>query len=549
MGATIEARTFREAMARYLEALRSHRQEIDSLNVFPVPDGDTGTNMLLTQQAVVDALEAQADGMLPDLGETASRAALMGARGNSGVILSQVYRGLCQRLCRDRSVGPQDLATALEEASSQAHRAVAEPAEGTMLSVLRDAAGAAGEASAQGAGMDEVASAALRAGQAALERTPDQLPALAEAGVVDAGGKGIVLLLDAIVSSVREIPLSVEVGPLGPVGTTGELPQQSASGDGFGFEVMYLLECDDARMDRVRTLLDSLGDSLVVVGGGGLFNVHVHTGDPGAAVEVGIEAGHPRQIRIASLDERVGEACLAGEARAVRVAVAGPSSSGDGSAAEAPGVAVVAVAPGDGIADLFESLGARVVAGGPGRNPSVAELAAAVEGAGAAEVLLIPNHRNVVPAAERVAAERNGVTVISTSSVPEGLAAAAACNPADDGDRNAARAREAAANVTSVEVGSATRDAETPAGPARAGQLLGIVDGEIRVVGDEPVDVLLGALRPLVREEHEVLTVLTGEGFEDVEDLRRALGEAFPGLEIEVHRGGQPHYPLLVGLE
>jgi len=547
MGATFDGRTLREAMARFLEALRNHRQEIDSLNVFPVPDGDTGTNMLLTQEAVDDALRDLQEARLAEVGEAVSRAALMGARGNSGVILSQVLRGLCARLCVGEAPGAADLAEALEEASEMAERAVAEPAEGTMLSVLRDAAIAARAASGDGAGPGDVAQAALEEASASLERTRELLPALADAGVVDAGGKGIVLLFDALASVLSDVPLSVGVGPRGPVGAAGQDPEAAtpASAERYGHEVMYLVECDDDAVPALRVGLGSLGDSLVVVGGGGLFNVHVHTDDPGKAVELGIEAGRPRGIRIASLDEQVAAACVAGEARSVRVAEPGHVRAEPGRLS-----ALVAVAPGEGVAKLFRSLGATVVHGGPGADPSVEDLVEAVDRAASGAVLLLPNHESVVPAA-RQAADRsdNAVAVIPTRSVPEGLAAAAAFNPEADAEENAGRAREALDGVVTVEVAVAVRDSDTPAGRVRSGQYLGGTDGSVSVTGDDSVEVSLQVLRPLVTDEHEVLTVLAGDGLDELDGVREAFAQAFPSLEVEVHRGGQPNYPLLIGLE
>ncbi|MGH2723971.1 MAG: DAK2 domain-containing protein [Actinomycetota bacterium] len=548
MGANVSARTLREAMSRYLEALRTHRQEIDSLNVFPVPDGDTGTNMLMTQEAVDAALEGLGGADLGEVGQAISRAALMGARGNSGVILSQVLRGLCGRLSQVPEPAPADLAEALAEASREARRAVAEPVEGTMLSVIRDAARAAGEASEGDAA--EVAEAALEEGLRSVERTREQLPELSRAGVVDAGGKGLVLLLDALVSALRDVPLRVEVGPPGPVGERRERGPGGQEASRYGYEVMFLLEGDDQAVPGLRERLGAIGDSLVIVGGSCLYNVHVHTDDPGAAVERGVDAGRPREIRITSLDEQV-EACLADQARAVRAE--GSEPGGPAAAAQRQATALVATAPGEGAARLLRSLGAVVVPGGPGRNPSVSDLVEAIRAAPSDDVVVLPNHKNIVPAAERAGAEVDGkrVTVVPTRSVPAGIAAAAAFNPAASLEENEGHVREGAEVVAAGEVATAVREAHTPAGPVRAGDLLGVVDGEVRAVGGDPVEVAVGVLRTLVRDEHEVLTLLLGEdvGDEEGERAAGALREAFPDLEVDVHRGDQPHYPFLVGLE
>jgi hypothetical protein len=503
MSQVIDARVLRDAMARYAEALRAHREEIDSLNVFPVPDGDTGTNMLLTQEAVEEAVGAVPADDLGAVGEAISRAALMAARGNSGVILSQVLRGLCARLCREASAGPRDLAEGLARAGREAGRAVAEPVDGTMLSVLRDVAHAAVEACRDGAGCGEVAEAALDAGLRSLEATREALPALAEADVVDAGAKGLILMLDALVSVLNGVPLRVGVGPPGPVGAR-RVAEGTTAHTRYGHEVMYLLECDDAAVASLRERLDAIGDSLVVVGGGGLYTVHVHTDEPEGAVEEGVAAGRPRDVRVTSLDEQV-EACLAGEARAVRV----------GEQPAATGTVVVAVAAAEGTAALFRSLGARVVAA---ERPSVADLVGALVAAEGA-VLFLPNDPAIAPIAER-AAEESGriVRVVSSASVIEGLAAAAAVVPDQGLEANARRAETAAGSVVSTEA----------------------VPGRV-----------LEAVRAIHRDRHEILTIIAARVVPDEEVDRDviALREAFPSLEVEVHRGGLSDPPYLIGLE
>src|SRR5438105_12285246 len=367
MAASLDAATLRRAMALFEEGLRRHRDEINSLNVFPVPDGDTGTNMLLTQQAVVVEL-ASMDGRptgLAEVGEAISRASLLGARGNSGVILSQVLRGLCERLPDGGPVEPNDVAAALRHASQEADHAVARPQDGTVLSVLRDAAGAAGAAADAGADVPGVFDAALREARHSLDRTRDGLPELSAAGVVDAGAKGLVLLLDALGAAVQDRDLSEPAEPPGPVGAGGD-GSVPPSGSHHEFEVQYLLEAEPAALGALRVDLAEVGGSIVVVGGGGLYQVHVHTDAAEDAVAAGRRAGVVRDVSTASLRDQV-VACIGGQARGVQVAE------------QACGL--VAVASGDGLAEAFRSLGAVVVRGGPGENPSVGDLVAAVEAA------------------------------------------------------------------------------------------------------------------------------------------------------------------------
>ena len=534
---SLDVAALTDVMERFAEALREHRDELNSLNVFPVPDGDTGTNLLLTQEAVVRALASLPGAGLPEVGAAVTRASLMGARGNSGVILSQLLRGLSAVLCAHPAPDARCLADALREASREARAAVARPQPGTVLTVVEAAAEAASAAVEAGAALAGVARAALDAAARAVEDTPRLLPALRRAGVVDAGGRGALLLFDALASVLTGEPRSVEVGPPGPVGR-GDAAV-AAVPLAFSHEVMYLLEASDAAVSGLREALARIGDSLVVVGGGGLFNVHVHTNDTEGALAAGRAAGIPREARVEDLREQVGERCVAGQARAVQVAE--------------QRVGLVAVADGEGLAELFASLGAVVVPGGPGHNPSVEELVAAVHATGLPDVVVLSNHRNVVPAAERAAAasDGRGVRVIPTRSIPEGLAAAAAFNPlgeADDVVRDMAGASRAAA---AGELAVAEREADTPAGPVRPGQWLGIVDGEVAVAGEDPAEVaarLVGALR---RPGHEILTLLVGAGATDDEAAAvRASVEAAAGdLEVEVHAGGQPRHPYLVGLE
>ncbi len=532
----LDARALVDVMGRFADALRAHRDELNSLNVFPVPDGDTGTNMLLTQEAVTRALAANGHTGLPEVGDAIARASLMGARGNSGVILSQVLRGLVSVLCAGDPPGPAALAEALEEATREAYRAVARPREGTVLTVLEAAAAAARAACDAGGGLPEVAEAALRAGAEALERTPELLPELARAGVVDAGGRGALLLFDALASVLTGEPMSVGVGPLGPVGRE-ETARQPAPLT-FSHEVMYLLEAADDSIAGLGEVLGTLGDSLVIVGGRGLYNVHVHTNEADAAVEAGRGAGRPREVRITDLREAVEERCLAGQARAVRVAE--------------QRVAMVAVAEGGGLSDLFRSLGAVVVTGGPGHNPSVEEIHAAILVTDADAVVVLPNHRNVVPAAERAAeAAGPGAQVLPTRSVPEGLAAAAVFNALGEPESVRAEMARAAGGCAAGELAVAGREAETSAGPVRPGQWVGLVDGTIEVLGGDPAAVAAELVGRLLRPGHEVLTLVTGEGAspEQAEAVRLAVAAAAPDVEIEVHRGDQPRYPYLIGIE
>ena len=566
MVGALDAATLRDAMSRYLAALEEHREEIDSLNVFPVPDGDTGTNMLLTQRAVVEACGGMDGVDLHELGEVISRAALMGARGNSGVILSQILRGFCSRYCVLLDDGERleghDLAQALARADEEARKAVGKPLEGTMLSVMHDAAEAA--AGAAEAPQGDVTVAALEAAKVSLERTPEQLPELARAGVVDAGGKGLVLLLDALSSAVLGRGSTVAVGPMGPVGATTDTPRLAETH--FGFEVMYLFEGPDGDVPRLKQRLAELGDSLVVVGGGGLYNIHVHTDDAGAAVEAGLLAGRPRSIRITSLDAQVAEHCVAADGfREVGVGVEpSPPPAEESPLGETIGdQSLVAVVEGAGLEEIFRSLGAIVVAGGPGHLPSVRELVDAIERAPTDLVHLLPNHPNVIPAAQAAAKESaRRVNVAHATTVPKGIAAAL-CMGDSDFDSVSAGMLAAVYETCSGEIAYAEKQADWKGGRIDAGDCLGLSGGDILVVGSEPAEVAVTLARKLgVSPEvgtgpdvattcNELLTLYVGADATDEEAKRvaAALRDAFPDLEVEVQRGGQPRYPYLIGIE
>jgi DAK2 domain fusion protein YloV len=537
MPASLDPETLRRALDLFLEALRSHRDELDSLNVYPVPDGDTGTNMVLTQEAVDAALSSIPQGAPPSvIGPVVSRASLMGARGNSGVILSQILRGIFEVLPSSTVVGAAQLGAALTHASEEAYRAVARPAEGTMLSVFRDAARAARDAATNGAEIDGALSAALEAARDSLARTRVTLPELRQAGVVDAGAKGVVLLLDALHAAVAGRPLSEAPEALGPARNAGARAHDAPGWDS-SFEVQYLLEASDDAIPALRAALSDLGDSLVMVGGGGLYNVHVHTDQPDRALAAGHHTGRTSEASVLHLGEQVAK-CLSGQARAVRVAeqVCG----------------LVAVVEGNGLVETFRSLGAAVVVGGPGHNPSVGEILAAIE-SGPAEVVVLPNLRNIVPAVEQAASTSSkDVRVVPVDSVPAGLSAAAAFNPAGPLEENAKAMEQAAAACRSGALARAERDAETPVGPVKAGDWMGFADDEpVRVKGPSSVPGLaIEVTRRLAGPEAEVVTLIVGaDARRDRGAVEDALRRSFPHLDVEVVDGGQPGYAFLIGVE
>ena len=552
---TLDATELCRLIGTFRDGLRSHQQLINRLNVYPVPDGDTGTNMALTLESVaaeLDGLEA------PDMTaacKAVAHGSLMGARGNSGVILSQLLRGLSDGLdAPGGRPGPMELAAALVTADALARDAVMRPVEGTILTVARGAAESASAAADAGATLLGVAEAARSGAMVALELTPTLLPVLAQAGVVDAGGTGYVLLFDALLTVLdgRDMPTPPELPDVVTGIGNGENNRRASDADTalaeLRYEVMYLLEAPDETIPAFKEVWAGLGDSIVVVGGDGLWNCHIHTDEVGPAIEASLDAGRPRSIRVTDLLEEVEEE------RWVREG-AGELDSGPSVAplGPTPVTSVVAVASGDGIGRIFRSLGVqRLIAGGQSMNPSIAELVDAVDELASEEVIVLPNNGNIRPVANRVdelSAKR--VWVVPTETIAEGFAALLAYDPEAGGEANAIAMEATARKVVPGEVTRAVRDSDTPAGPVRTGDWLGLSRDGIEVVGDTLSAASCALLDLLVTDAHDLVTIIEGEG-SGAADTRRItewLKEARPAVETEVHHGGQPLYPYLFSIE
>jgi DAK2 domain fusion protein YloV len=435
------------------------------------------------------------------------------------------------------------MAEALTRASDAAYSAVMRPVEGTILTVVREAAEAASEAAKDGRGLVEVLEAADAAAQDSLARTPELLPVLAEAGVVDAGAAGFVLLLDVLLNIADGRPLR-EPEEQGPAPVVAAVPQHETRDVGdLRYEVMYLLEAPDETIPAFKDVWAGIGDSIVVVGGNGLWNCHIHTDDIGAALEAALDAGRPRNIRVTDLAEQVEEE------RWVREA---PPEEAAPPHAPVP-TAVVAVATGEGIGRIFRSLGVQqIVAGGQSMNPSTAQILEAVEASPADEVVVLPNNKNIIPVAEQVdALTDKQVRVVKTTGIAEGFAALMEYDPQADVDDNVRGMSEAAARVLSGEITRAVRDSSSPAGPIKEGDYIGLTNDGIVSVAPALADATAGLLERLVSDEHEMVTVIEGEG-SSAADTRRItewLGEHRPGATFEVHHGGQPLYPYLFSVE
>ena len=558
---TLDAATLRRVIVGFHDGLAAHRQVIDNLNVYPVPDGDTGTNMTLTMKSVVEGLDGVADDLEP-LCAAVAHGALMGARGNSGVILAQILRGVSGVL-RDSAVAGATpdapvVAQALAAASDGAYSAVARPVEGTILTVIREASESAQVAVEAGGGLTEVFDAARERGYDALSRTPEMLAVLAEAGVVDAGGAGLLLLFDACLAEIDGRPMPEAPEPSAapaPAAVASEArPVEESSIADLQYEVMFLLDAPDSTVDGFKSAWRDIGDSIVVVGGDGLWNCHIHTDDIGAAIEAGIAVGRPHRIQITDLLDQAAEHSES---------FAAPDSllegGGDQAAAspvditEADRCSVVAVGAGAGVAGILTSMGAhRVVAGGQSMNPSTAELLAAVESLPTGHVVVLPNNKNIIPVAEQVDAQTDrSVSVVPTRSVVEGIAGLLAFGPDATAALNGEAMAVAAASVTAGEITQAVRDASSSAGPINTGDWLGIGPGGIMAVESDALPAAKALLKAIVEPEHELLTVITGADADAAatDEIVAHVSEHHPDVEVEVSDGGQPLYPYYFGLE
>ncbi|WP_053852882.1 DAK2 domain-containing protein [Streptomyces sp. NRRL B-24085] len=566
-----------------LRALGRAREEIDAINVYPVADGDTGTNLYLTAESATAAVEAvfeahgAHDSGEPALAEAAramAHGALIGARGNSGTILAQLLRGMAQVLSADSETTHTDgegLRLALRHAADSARQAVAHPVEGTVLTVASAAADAAGGAEGD---CGAVARAAYDGARAALAATPGQLAVLERAGVVDAGGRGLVAVLGALVETFTgEVPSAVPVVsdlrharvagddtdmtsaeeradsaearadsvPADPVEVPADVLEECADAPdthGPAFEVIYLLEADDTAVARLRQRLDGLGDSLVVVGGDGLWNVHVHVDDAGAAVEAGVEAGRPYRIRITHFG--VGDVHTTGAGRPAR---------------ERAQRAVVAVVPGEGLAGLYTEAGATTVLARPGEPPASGELVEAVRRAHAREVVLLPNDADLrhtaAAAAEQARTEGIRVALIPTRSAVQGIAALAVHEPERRFDEDVVQMTSAAGATRHAEVVVAERQSWTMAGICQAGDVLGLIDGDVAVIGSDVTVTAETVLDRMLSAGGELVTLVLGDEAPETvaEHLETRVRESYLAVDTVVYRGGRQGAVLLIGVE
>jgi DAK2 domain fusion protein YloV len=558
---------FRAAVAN----LEAHVDEINGLNVYPVPDGDTGSNMLATVKAALEEAEAVAGQPADQIAAAISYGALMGARGNSGVITSQIFRGMSEGLAGKRRFNGLDLAHALSQGAKTAYGAVAKPVEGTILTVIRESAVGAVDAAERDNDIETVLGATLAAAEKSVARTPSLLAILREAGVVDSGGQGLYRLFQgALLHLAGKSPAGAAKRPAAGVGPKPSTLVAHAD-EGFGYETMFLLRAEGHALldvDAIRDHLESIGESVLVAGDARALKVHVHNERPDLVIGYGLTIGALSRITVENLDNQARDvretkaaAFTGGAVEPSETSIARDgadaatvaSTNGTGPSADLPSLAVIAVTAGDGLAAIFKDFGvAAVVQGGQSANPSTGELLKAVEAVHAREVLLLPNNPNVVLAARQVAGmTERPVSVVPTRNAAEGFAALLALDPGLDAGANTGPMTEAGRAIQSIAVTEAVRDATIGGKKVRKGQTIALDpdDGLVAVDNDRDTCVLtaMSSLTP----GYELVTVFYGDDatLAEAEAIARRIGGLLPGLEVAVQHGGQPFYRYLISAE
>ena len=539
---SLTGQDLREMFAAATTWLEKSVSDIDALNVFPVPDGDTGTNMLLTMRSTIEEAYRAPDRNASATAQAMAKGALMGARGNSGVILSQIWRGLAQGLAEKESFTGSDLANALLQASTMAYKGLSNPVEGTILTVIREAASAA---QAQASSGDDaplsVMEAIVSAASEAVANTPSLLPVLREAGVVDAGGQGLYTILDGALlylkGELEEMQFRKPLMVASNIPLTVKSPQVLAMEEvPYGYCTEFLLKGRGLDPNKIITKLGKKGESLIVAGDESTVRVHIHTYDPGNVIHYATSLGTMHQVSIRNMDEQHQDFV---ELQKDRM----PETD----------MAIIAVVAGDGLAGVFKSLGVTaIVPGGQTMNPSTKDLLQAVEAVGSDKVIILPNNKNVVLAAEQVQSlTKKRIEVVPTKTVPQGVAALLAFDYEADFETNTEIMKKAKSEVATIEITRALRSTQLGGLSIKKKQAIGFLDGDLVAVGDSTTDVLSEVLARLALDDAEVITIYYGVDTEpaEAEQVSVSLQEQHPHLQIEVVRGGQPHYNYIVSVE
>ncbi|HEU5200959.1 MAG TPA: DAK2 domain-containing protein [Ktedonobacterales bacterium] len=549
-----DGQDFKRAMMAGASWLEQNREIINALNVFPVPDGDTGTNMSATMRAGIKEIAEANDTSAGVIAEKLARGALMGARGNSGVILSQILRGLAQSLEKKTTFTAADLAEAFQESSKMAYRAVIKPVEGTILTVIREVA----EAARQDAQADDDLVAELQkavmAARQAVARTPDLLPTLKQAGVVDAGGQGLAALLEGVWRHARGETIQMDMAAQAAKPATEVKKGRITVEEEFGYEVVFLVHGQNLSIEEIRETITRMGGVSTVVGGDAkLVKVHTHTLTPGKILDYGVGLGSLMDINIENLQEQ----SLRYEAES-KAEHAGDDGYTKGAGAalfkrELGEIATVAVAAGEGWVKLFESLGVgAIVPGGQTMNPSTEELLEAVNSVSSPKVILLPNNGNVIMSARQVPSlTEKEVHVVPTDTLPEGVSALLAFNYDADFQTNAEAMDSAAKNVQTAEITTAVRSVQIDGLHVEEGDVIGLLNGRLVVANSDMLIVIQDTLKRMKAEQYEIFTLYYGEGVTraQADETASRIKAWYPDQELEVLSGNQPYYAYILSAE
>ncbi|MBN2075646.1 MAG: DAK2 domain-containing protein [Dehalococcoidales bacterium] len=539
---TINGREFREMLSTATSWLEKSSSDVDALNVFPVPDGDTGTNMLLTMRSGVDEAFMHNNSSVSDAAKAVAQGALMGARGNSGVILSQIWRGMAEGVVDKKTINGEDVAIALQKAADVAYKGISNPVEGTILTVVREAAQAGQKCVDEGkTDPISVMEAIVEGAGESVANTPTLLPVLKDAGVVDAGGQGLYTILEGALRYLRgeaeqmqfrkpqmiasSIPMPVRMPQISQV---DEVP--------FGYCTEFMLKGEGFNPDKIRDRLKKEGESLIVVGDENTTRVHVHTLDPGKIIKYATSLGTLHQVSIRNMDEQYHDFLEVQKSRAVEV-----------------DTATIAVVSGDGLAEVFASLGTTaIVPGGQTMNPSTKDILQAVNAIASDKVIILPNNKNIILTAEQVKTLSNkSIEVIPTQTIPQGVAALLAFDYEADFSTNADLMKEATSMVKTIEITRAVRAAQLDGLSIKKKQAIGLLDGELLAAGKNTIDILDKMLAKLDMNQNEIVTVYYGAdaSSDEASQVSESIREQYPQLQVEVVKGGQPYYDYIVSIE
>lgn len=516
--------------------LERHSEYVNSLNVFPVPDGDSGTNMLLTMQAALKEVDHSPAHSASAICAALSHGALLGARGNSGVILSQIIRGFSRAIEKKDAITARDFSVAMVEGSRTAYKGVVKPVEGTILTVCREAADAAMVAASQTDDLRAVIGKTVDAARGSVVRTPLLLPVLKEAGVVDAGGQGLLTILEGAYKYLKGEPMEMST-----TGAGAQALEHITREEGWGFDIQFHIRGSNLDVDRIRDQIAGMGESALIVGDPSLIKVHVHAPTPGAILDYGCSVGTITNVVVENMQEQYVDF------------LAGQSARPPVTAEQIAGMTTVAVASGAGLARVFASLGVgAIVSGGQTMNPSTQDILNAIDSVKSDQVIVLPNNKNILPAAEQARElAKKKVAIIPTRTIPQGIAALLAFNFQNNLETNAQAMTRAAQNIQTAEITTATRSANVDGVEVEQGQIIGLLDGSLKAAGHDPVDLALDLLKQMDTADREIVTLYYGEmiSADEAEALASRIRGVFPSQEVEVVNGGQPHYHYIISVE